>query len=562
MYRPFVFLLVHSLGHFFLYNFYINKEAHMSRKITKQDMQKQLNTLSLTELLGMLNTYSKANKTDISKYTKHLVNDDWQNRLINSNINTNCPHCGSSTIIKKGTRANGIKEFQCKECKKKFTLFTNTILEKTQYHYDIWIHVLKMVLNGMPTEHIHKNLIDDFGLDGLDYKTVFLWKHKLINAMANMPMPKLSGIVQIDETFFRESQKGSRDLESFVKGEDRLPRYGRRSSHYGVMGNEWANVVCMVDLNGYAVAKVVGLGRLDIKTFTELFDEHLDNPSFICADGNKIYRQYCDLKKIPLYVKPSNYVKTINDNGYKTPVWSNPTLAAKQEAKNEKILTKLYKEESIDYIYNRTELDYKDFYHLKNLNSLSLARVNQYHSELKEHLVKKTKGVSTKYLQDYIGFYTFKRNWRVANGEPPTTLEDAKSIFEDILRGHTTYTVVDMENSKLDIPKTSDRYMELLKQKTKEARRLTLNPYFKFDEEDNVVSFDKRKYLDSLSDKKINDLCRKYKIKQSWNRRPKITALLKEPTIGDEIILLINEDKHLKIAKEDEEVINALKYVS
>ena len=64
---------------------------------------------------------------------------------------------------------------------------------------------------------------------------MFLWKHKIINALAQTPMPKLSGIVQIDEIFFRESQKGSGHLESTIKGEDRLPRYGRRPSKYGVI---------------------------------------------------------------------------------------------------------------------------------------------------------------------------------------------------------------------------------------------------------------------------------------------------------------------------------------
>jgi hypothetical protein len=117
-----------------------------------------------------------------------------------------------------------------------------------------------------------------------------------------------------------------------------------------------------------------------------------------------------------------------------------------------------------------------------------------------------------------------------------------------------------MKKAKLDIPKTSDRYMDLLKEKTKEARRLTMNPYFKFDEEDNVISFDKRKFLEDLPKTRLNELCRKYKINIKWNKYPKISALLKEPTIGDEIILLINEYKHMKISKEDEEVINSMKY--
>lgn len=507
----------------------------------------------------MHQAYSKSTGTDISTAKKKLITDDFQNRLFNNGINTNCPYCKSNNIVGFGKNGN-IKRFKCKDCNKTFTLFTNTILEKTGYHWDIWIAVLHMVLNDRPTEYIQEVLIKDYGLKDINYKTVFLWKHKLINAMANMPMPKLSGIIQIDETFFRESQKGSRELESTIKGETRYPRYGRRASKYGVMGNEFANVVCMVDLNGYAVAKVIGLGKLTKEVFTSEFDNYIDNPSFICSDGNSVYKDYCSLKGIPLYIKPSNYVKTIQSNGYETPDWSNPTKAKATEEKNFKILTKLYNEEAIDYIYNRTDLDYKAFYEMKNANSLSLARVNQFHAELKKRFEYLTKGVSTKYLQDYVGYYTFIRNWRVSNGRYPSTLKDAENIFIDILKGHTTYTAKDLKEAKLDLPKVSDKYMQLLKENTKKARMVTSNSYFKFDEEDNIISFDKRKFLEDLPQYKLKELCSKYRIPQKWARYSKISELLKRPTIGDDILLLISEYKHYDISEEDKEVIKSQKY--
>ena len=275
----------------------------MGKKISKSEVQKQLNTLSMGELLDMLDVYSKETGEDISIAKKKLITNDLQSRLLSNKINTNCPYCKSSLIIKKGTRANGIKEFMCKDCNKKFTLFTNTILEKTQYHWDIWIKVVEMVLNHYSIEHMKEVLVKDYGLNDLNYKTVFLWKHKIINALANMPMPKLNGIIQIDETFFRETQKGSRNLESTIKDEERLPRYGRRASKYGVMGNEFANVVCMVDLNGYVVAKVIGLGKLTKETFTSIFDDYIENPIYLCSDGNSVYKNYCEVKGIPLYIK-------------------------------------------------------------------------------------------------------------------------------------------------------------------------------------------------------------------------------------------------------------------
>lgn len=532
----------------------------MARKITNDDIQKKLNTLSLDELLGMLNNYSTTNAVDLEQAKQKLITNDLQNKLIANDVNKVCPQCKGNHIVKNGTRANGIKEFKCKDCGKKFTVFTNTILEKSKLRWDIWIKVSEMVLNNMPLEHMQQILISDYGMADVDIKSVFLWKHKIINALANLPMPKLTGIIQIDETFFRESQKGSRYLESTIKGEKRYPRYGRRPSKYGVMGNEFANVVCMVDLNGYAVAKVIGLGKLDVETFTELFDEYIDNPSYLCSDGNLVYKKYCDIKNIPLYIKPSNYVDVIQKAGYVTPDWSDVAKAQATDDNNMKILTKLYNDNLIDYIYHRGELSYKEFYHLKNANSLSLARVNQFHSELKRFLEYNTRAVSTKYLSDYIGFQVFLRNWKASHGHYPSSNKDAESIFIDILKGKTTYTTNDIDEAKLELPMVTDKYMALLKQHTDEIRKVTKNPYFKYDEEDNVISFNKRKYLDSLPAYKLDQLRKQYKIPRYYARYCVISELLKEPDITETIMLLINEDKHIKVSDEDREYLASQAY--
>ena len=196
-------------------------------------------------------------------------------------------------------QGNTIK-FYCKDCGKFFTLFTNTILEKTKYPWEVWVKVLEMTINYISIDDMVTILQKDYKLSSIDRRTVMYWRHKLIHSLAQMPMPKLSGVIQIDETFMRESQKGEQELVSFIKDEDRIPRYGWKPSHYGVMGPEWVTITTMVDLKGYCVCKVSGLGKLTVETFTDLFDSHIDNPSFICSDANKVYNQYCNVKNIPL----------------------------------------------------------------------------------------------------------------------------------------------------------------------------------------------------------------------------------------------------------------------
>lgn len=529
------------------------------KMITKKEIQSSLNTLSLNDFLSLVDGYSKSNGVDLDSVKSKLITDDLQNRLINNGINTTCPYCNSSNKISFGKNGN-VKRFKCKDCNKTFTPFTNTILEKTKIHWDIWVKVVQLVILNTPVEKIQKILIKDYGLSDLNYRSVFLWKHKIIHALAQMPMPKLSGIIQVDETFFRESQKGSRELESTIKGEIRLPRYGYRPSKYGVMGSEFANVVCMVDLKGYVVAKVIGLGKLTKEVFTSEFDDYIENPIYICSDGNSVYKDYCTIKNIPLYIKPSNYIDTIQKNGYIQLDPTSPTYQKDYE-KNQKVLEKLYNEHLIDYIYNM-DMPYEDFYYIKNDNSLGLSRVNQFHSELKRFLVYNSKSVSTKYLKDYIGFMVYVRNWSITNGGSPSTLEDAEKILIDILKRKTTYRTSDLENAKLELPKVSDKYMALLKEKTKEARKITKNPYFKYDEEDNVISFDKRTYLNEIPAYKLNELRKHYKISSKWAKYAIISELLKKKDIDEQILLLINEDKHTKISQEDKDFLAASAYRS
>lgn len=46
---------------------------YIPRKITKEELQNKINTLSLSEILGILNNYSKTTGTDINTVKNELV---------------------------------------------------------------------------------------------------------------------------------------------------------------------------------------------------------------------------------------------------------------------------------------------------------------------------------------------------------------------------------------------------------------------------------------------------------------------------------------------------------
>jgi len=176
-----------------------------------------------------------------------------QQKMLAENIHKACPHCGSISFVKCGIKSNGLTCFKSKDCGCKFNVFTGTVLESTHWQWELWVKVLEMTINKYSIRDMVNVLVRDYGCTGLDHKTVWQWRLKLIHALASISMPTLTGVIQIDETFTRESQKGSRCLKNYLpeKIMDRLPRYGYQPSLLGTMGPEFCTVVTAIDSRGY-----------------------------------------------------------------------------------------------------------------------------------------------------------------------------------------------------------------------------------------------------------------------------------------------------------------------
>ncbi len=528
-------------------------------KLTMENVSEFLNTLPYPEFKALVEGYSKHTKKSLDREMQRLITLNHQGHLEKLGINSICPKCNSPNVVKNGRRSTGIQKYKCKECNHEYSLFSGTILEKTRWHWDIWIKVLESLLNDISIQNTVNILQKDFGCTEIDPKTVWLWRLKLIHAMASFPMPILTGVIQVDETFIRESQKGSRNLISPLKGEIRKPRYGSSPSKLGTMGPEFATVTTAIDNRGYCVCKVSGLGKLTTEQFVDLFEEHVENPSYLCSDGNSTYEEYSNLFNIPHYIKPSSYEEVIKKHGYKKVDFKNPTKVAEAETRNRKILINLYNKGLIERIVNKGNLTYSEFCELKKANGLNLARVNELHKDLKVLICKDKTNVSTKYLQDYVGFFTFVKNWTVEHGVKPTSSKDAEMIFIEILKLKANYTTFDIENKTIDLPKTTGKYVSILKAETEAARIATENKFFKFNEEDGVKTFNKREYLSSIPKSKLYDICKEckftgYRKLSAWSV---ISQLLKHPDINSIIYRLLESDRKNKIADEDLEYIKA-----
>lgn len=106
-----------------------------------------------------------------------------------------CPHCESKEVGFVSTRR--IWKCKNKACRKQFSIKTGTIMEDSPLGLDKWLCAIWMVANcknGISSYELHRAL-------GITQKTAWFLLHRIRLAMQSGSFEKLSGEVEVDETF-------------------------------------------------------------------------------------------------------------------------------------------------------------------------------------------------------------------------------------------------------------------------------------------------------------------------------------------------------------------------
>jgi transposase-like protein len=104
-----------------------------------------------------------------------------------------CPRCGSADHSFISTR----RMWKCKGCKKQFSCKVGTIMEDSPLSLDKWLTAIWMISNaknGISSWEIHRAL-------GITQKSAWFLLHRIRLAMQTGSFTKLSGEVEVDETF-------------------------------------------------------------------------------------------------------------------------------------------------------------------------------------------------------------------------------------------------------------------------------------------------------------------------------------------------------------------------
>ncbi len=106
-----------------------------------------------------------------------------------------CIHCGGidPKLYKYGTK----RLFRCTQCNKQFTVKRGTIFEDSPLGLDKWLMAIWMIANcknGVSSYEIHRAL-------GITQKSAWFMLHRIRLAMKTGTFQKLSGEVEVDETY-------------------------------------------------------------------------------------------------------------------------------------------------------------------------------------------------------------------------------------------------------------------------------------------------------------------------------------------------------------------------
>jgi len=121
-----------------------------------------------------------------------------------------CPHCSSPDVTFIKTR----RVWQCKSCRKQFSIKVGTVMEDSPIGLDKWLCAIWLITNaknGISSYEIHRAI-------GVTQKTAWFLLHRIRLAMHNGSLTKLSGTVEADETFIGGLEKNKHEGKKLKAG--------------------------------------------------------------------------------------------------------------------------------------------------------------------------------------------------------------------------------------------------------------------------------------------------------------------------------------------------------
>jgi transposase-like protein len=124
----------------------------------------------------------------------YLINIRWPDGYV-------CSGCNSANYW-----ITAKHKIHCSSCEKAFSITSGTIFQDSKKPLLLWFHIMWWVV-AQKTGASAYNLMDFMGFGS--YQTAWHWLHKLRRAMVRQGREKLSGVVEVDETYIGGKETGT-----------------------------------------------------------------------------------------------------------------------------------------------------------------------------------------------------------------------------------------------------------------------------------------------------------------------------------------------------------------
>ena len=193
-----------------------------------------------------------------------------------------CPRCGGTHCYRHGV-ANDLQRFRCCACGRTFNDLSGTPLARLRLKCK-WLDYSQVLLDSLSVRKAADRL-------GVHRNTAFRWRHRFLS-WAKLDRPAaLNGIVEADETFLLESQKGSRKLDRPAR------RRGGRAGKRGI-SRDLDCILVARDRHGNTIDAVTGRGALTAAQLEQHLLPRLDREALLVSDSNAAYRAFSRKHKI------------------------------------------------------------------------------------------------------------------------------------------------------------------------------------------------------------------------------------------------------------------------